>query len=121
MLDFEKQVSGEILIERVNLQRATTLEASIIKKRLFEAIHLSKKKIIVDISSCEFIDSTFLGALVVSLKRSREIGGDIKLVVGSSVVQNTLSITGFLKVFENYSSVEEALQSYRSKGKESQI
>jgi len=114
MLDFEKQLSGEILIEKVNLQRATTVEASIMKQRLFEAIHLNKKKIIVDISKCDFIDSTFLGALVLSLKRIRENGGDIKIVIGSSVVRKTLSITGFLKVFENYSSVEEALKSYRS-------
>jgi anti-anti-sigma factor len=114
MLDFEKQMSGEILIEKVNLQRATTVEASIMKKRLFEDIHLYKKKIIVDISKCDFVDSTFLGALVVALKRTRETGGDIKIVIGTSVVKKTLSITGFLRVFENYSSVEDALKSFRS-------
>ena len=114
MLDFEKQSSGEVLIEKVNLLRATTVEASIMKKRLYEDIHLYKKKIIVDISKCDFIDSSFLGALVISLKRTRETGGDIKIVTGSSVVKETLHITGFLKVFENYSSVEDALKSFRS-------
>ncbi len=114
MLDFEKQLSGDVLIEKVNLLRATTVEAGIMKKRLFDDIHLNKKKIIVDISRCDFIDSTFLGALVVSLKRTSESGGDIKIVIGSSVVKKTLSITGFLKVFENYSSVEDALKSFRS-------
>ena len=67
MLDFEKQSSGEVLIEKVNLLRATTVEASIMKKRLFDDIHLYKKKIIVDISKCDFIDSSFLGAMVISL------------------------------------------------------
>jgi anti-sigma B factor antagonist/stage II sporulation protein AA (anti-sigma F factor antagonist) len=114
MLDFEKQISGEILIEIVNLPRATTVEASIIKKRLFDDIHLSKKKIIVDMSKCDFIDEIFLGALVVSLKRSREIGGEIKVVIDPSVAKKTTNITGFLKVFKNYSSVEDALNSFRS-------
>jgi anti-anti-sigma factor len=114
MSDFEKQVSGDVLTEKVNLLRATTKEASIMKKRLLEDIHLNKKKIIVDISKCDFIDSSFLGELVVSLKRTRETGGDIKIVIGSSVVKETLSITGFLRVFENYSSVEDALKSFRS-------
>ena len=114
MIDFEKQLSGEVVIEKVNLLRATTVEASIMKKRLFDNIHLSKKKIIVDISRCDFVDSSFLGALVISLKRTRETGGDIKIVTGSSIVKETLHITGFLRVFENYSSVEDALKSFRS-------
>jgi anti-sigma B factor antagonist len=114
MLDFEKQSSDEVVIEKVNLLRATTVEASIMKKRLFDDIHLSEKKIIVDINRCDFIDSTFLGALVISLKKTRETGGDIKIVTGSSVVKNILDITGFLRVFKNYSSIEDALKSYRS-------
>lgn len=114
MIDFEKQLSGDVVIEKVNLLRATTVEASIMKKRLFDNIHLSKKKIIVDISRCDFVDSSFLGALVISLKRTRETGGNIKIVTGSSIVKETLHITGFLRVFENYSSVEDALKSYRS-------
>ncbi|MGB5848482.1 MAG: STAS domain-containing protein [Ignavibacteriaceae bacterium] len=114
MLDFEKELSGDILIERVSLLRATTVEASIMKKRLFEDIHLSKKKIIVDLSNCYFIDEIFLGVLVVSLKRIRETGGDIKVVIPSSVVKKTPNITGFLSVCKNYSSVEDALKSFRS-------
>jgi anti-anti-sigma factor len=114
MLDFEKELSGGILIEKINLLRATSVEASIMKKRLFENIHLSKKKIIVDLSKCYFIDEIFLGALVVSLKRSRETGGDIKIVMTPSVAKKTTNITGFQKVFENYSSVEDALRSFRS-------
>jgi len=112
MLDFEKQLSGDVLIEKVNLLRATIMEASIMKKRLFEDIQLNNKNIIVDISKCNFIDSTFLGALVVSLKRTRETGGDIKIVIASSFAKETINIIGFLKVFENYSSVEDALKSF---------
>ena len=114
MLDFEKQLSDDVLIEKVNIPRAATVEAGIIKKRLFEDIHLSKKKIIVDMSECYFIDEIFLGALVVSLKRTRETGGDIKVVIASSVVKKTPNITGFLSVCKNYSSVEDALKSFRS-------
>lgn len=114
MLDFEKQMSGDILIEKVNLERATTIEAGIIKKRLIENIHVSKKKIIVDMSECLFIDEIFLGALVFSLKRAREAGGEIKLVISPSVLEKIPNITGFQKVFKNYPSVDEAIKSYRS-------
>lgn len=114
MLDFEKEMSGDILIEKVNLTRATTVEAGIIKKRLFEDIHLSKKKIIVDMSKCLFIDEIFLGALVLSFKKSKEANGKLKVVITPKVVEKTPTIAGFLKVVENYSTIEDALKSFRS-------
>lgn len=115
MLDFEKQLSGNVLIEKVNLLRATFVEAGIIKKKLLDDIKLNNKKIIVDISNCDFIDSTFLGAMVVSLRRTRETGGDIRLVIApSSITRGILNSSGILKVFEDYSSVEDALKSFSS-------
>ena len=120
MLDFEKQLSGDILIEKVNLVRATFVEASIIKKRLLDDINLSKKKIIVDISKCDFIDSSFLGALVISLKRTRETGGVIKLVT-ASFTGGIINLAGYQRIFENYLSVEDALNSFRPTSRIPQI
>lgn len=115
MYDFENQLIDDILIEKVNLPRATLVEADTIKQRLLEDIQLKNNKIILDISKCTFIDSTFLGALVVSLKRAREIGGDIRLVNDSSQpTGGILNLTGILRVFENYTSVEDAVKSYRT-------
>ena len=120
MLDFEKQLSGDILIEKVNLVRATFVEASIMKKRLLDDINLSKKKIIVDISKCDFIDSSFLGALVISLKRTRETGGVIKLVT-ASFTGGIINLAGYQRIFENYLSVEDALNSFRPTSRIPQI
>jgi anti-anti-sigma factor len=121
MEDFEKQLLGDVLIEKVNLLRATIMEANIIKTRLFEDILLNNKKIIVDISKCDFIDSTFLGVLVASLTRTIEIGGDIKIVIASSsFVEGIVNNSGILRVFEIYTSVEDALENFRLYGKEPQ-
>ncbi len=115
MENFEKQLSGDVLIEKVNLPRATNVEASIMKKRLFEDIKLNNKNIIVDISKCDFVDSTFLGALVVSLKKTKKTGGDIKLVItSSSFAEGIVDNSGILRIFEIYTLVEDALKSYRS-------
>lgn len=121
MEDFEKQLRGDVLIEKVNLLKATIMEANIIKTRLFEDILLNNKKIIVDISNCDFIDSTFLGVLVASLKRTKENGGDIKIAIASSsFAEGIVNNSGILRVFEIYTSVEDALESFRLYGKEPQ-
>jgi len=119
---FEKQLFGDVLIEKTHLLRATTKEASIMKRRLFEDIQLNNKKIIVYISKCTFIDSTFLGVLIISLKKIRKTGGDIKIVISpSSLTAGIITYSRLQRVFEIYPSLKDALKSFRFYGKRPQI
>ena len=119
---FEKQLFGDVLIEKTHLLRATIKEASIMKRRLFEDIQLNNKKIIVYISKCTFIDSTFLGASIVSLKKVRETGGDIKIVISPpSLTAGIINYSRLQRVFEIYPSLKDALKSFRFYGNRPQI
>jgi anti-anti-sigma factor len=114
--DFKTLFVNDLAIEIVNLSRATYKEASQLKKNLDDLIKDNQKKIIVDISQCEFIDSTFLGVLVLSLKSSAKIGGDIRLVRPDEVVKTLMEKAGTLNVFNLYDSVDEAIRSFEIKG-----
>ena len=114
--DFKTLFVNDLAIEIVNLSRATYKEASQLKKNLDDLIKDNQKKIIVDISQCEFIDSTFLGVLVLSLKSSAKIGGDIRLVRPDEVVKTLMEKAGTLNVFNLYDSIDEAIKSFEIKG-----
>lgn len=114
--DFERLLVNDLAIEIVNLSRATYKEAGQLKKNLDELIKSNQKKIIVDISQCEFIDSTFLGALVLALKSSAKIGGDVRLVKPHEIVKTLMDKAGTLNVFNLYDSVDEAIKSFEIKG-----
>lgn len=116
MEDFETLFVNDLAIEIVNLSRATYKEASKLKKNLDDLIKNNQKNIIVDISQCEFIDSTFLGVLVLSLKSSAKIGGDVRLVRPDEVVKTLMEKAGTLNVFNLYDSVDEAMKSFELKG-----
>ncbi|HMN25371.1 MAG TPA: STAS domain-containing protein, partial [Ignavibacteriaceae bacterium] len=105
--DFEMLHVNDLVIEVVNLSRATYKEASQLKKNLDEVIKNNQKKIIVDLSQCEFIDSTFLGVLVLSLKSSAKIGGDVRLIKPAEVVKTLMEKAGTLNVFNLYDSMDE--------------
>ena len=113
--DIEMLLLNNVAIEVVHLSRATYKEAGQLKKRLDELIKINQKKIIVDISRCEFIDSTFLGALVLALKSSAKIGGDVRLVKPHEIVKTLMDKAGTLNVFNLYDSVEEAIKSFEIK------
>jgi len=114
--DFRQLYLSDVVIEVVNLSRATYREASDLKKQLDDLIKNNYKKIIVDINQCEFIDSTFLGVLVLSLKSSAKIGGDIRLVKPDEVVKALMEKVGTLNVFNMYDNLEEAIKSFEIRG-----
>ncbi len=114
-MDFNKENFGDVVVEVVNLSRATLKEAELFKKTLTEDIELGARKLIVDLSECEFIDSTFLGALVVSLKKITALGGDMKLVGFQPSVHSMFELTRMHRVFEAYPSKQEAIESFGRK------
>jgi len=111
-MDFIQDQHDDILVEVVNLTRATLKEAEEFKIILTNDITNGWRKIIVDLSECEFIDSTFLGALVVSLKKVTGLGGDLKLVGFQPAVHSMFELTRMYRVFESFKTKEEALKSF---------
>lgn len=110
--DFEKINVNNVAVTIVNLTRATFKEAAQLKKILDEDIKKKTKKIVVDISECQFIDSTFLGVLVLALKASAKIGGDIRVVRPAEIVKSFMEKAGTLTVFNLYDSLDQAVKSF---------
>jgi anti-anti-sigma factor len=111
MFDFEKEYSGDIVIITVNISRATVKEAHEFRKFIEEEIQKKKLKIIVDLSPCDFLDSTFIGVLVVTLKKLADIGGELRIVEPPSIAHTILTVTGTLGIFNTHQTKSEAIMS----------
>jgi anti-anti-sigma factor len=110
--DFIRVVEGDIVIIKVNLPRATFKEAEIFRDKILYDILRNNLKVIVDLSICEYIDSTFLGALVIGLKKISERGGEIKYVIPKPEALYLLKLTGLYGVFNLYRTSEDAVDSF---------
>jgi anti-anti-sigma factor len=102
-------------VEVVDINRATFKEAEEFKKLLNKDIDSGYSKIIVDLSNCRFIDSTFLSTIVTALKKVSKIGGNLKLAGVHSETQALLELTGTVKVFEIYETKDEAVKTFSLK------
>jgi anti-anti-sigma factor len=114
MEDFEQKVVGDVVVEIVNLTRATWKEANQFKLILQSDIEKKFRKLVVDISQVEFMDSTFLGTLVLGKRNITQIGGDLKLVEPVSVFKALMEKTSTLNIFESYKSASDAVLSFKS-------
>ena len=77
-----------------------------------EIISKENNKILVDLSICEFIDSSVLGVLVKNLKKVTALGGDLKLVGFHWAVKSMMELTRMNKLFEFYPTIETAIRSF---------
>jgi anti-anti-sigma factor len=110
--DFTREVVGEILIEKVNLDKATLKEAVAFKERLLNDSAAGYNKIIVDLSKCSYVDSSIVGALVVSLKKVKTSGGELKVVIPKSDSFQAFTSTGLARMFNLYNRLDEAILSF---------
>ena len=95
----------------LNLSRATLQEAITLKSIIEEEINLGEKKLVIDISQCEFIDSSFIGSLVVEQKRMEEKGGKLILTEALKLDKDLFHIANTLRIFEINQTIEEAKES----------
>ena len=102
-----------IAIERINLIRATINESQEIKDNLLDDIDC--KKIIVDLSACDYIDSTFFGAMVFAYRVLKHQDCSVVLVVSQSFISKSFIFQEISSVFRVYNSLAEAVEALNDK------
>ncbi len=112
-MNFLRETEQDIVIFKVSLVRASMKEAEEFKKIISEEIDNGIKKIVIDFSHCDSMDSTFISALITSLKNIIKAGGRMVLASLRSDAHSLMELTGTSKVFSFYPSVKEAVKSFQ--------
>ncbi len=107
-MKFEQELIDDLAIEKVNLKRATMNDSDEFKDVLFSNINSGVKNIIVDVAKCDFMDSSFLGAIVLGLKEATKHGGTLVLSGVHADTEVILDITGINKMIKIYENIEVA-------------
>ena len=113
-MDFKSDKTGDVGIIHVYLNRATLAKAVSFKDFAGEIITSGTNKLVIDLSICEYIDSTFLGAMVALLKKVNSMNGDLRLVYNKEMPSLVFVLTRMDKVFKIFQNLQEALDSFNS-------
>lgn len=87
-------------------------DASLLHDKLYEYIEKDQKKVIIDLSQVDWMNSTGLGILISGFTTLRNNDGVFKLASVTEKIQSLLIITKLDSVFEAYDSVDEAVASF---------
>ena len=97
-------MSGKITIGEGSVALRTAI------RRLLEE---GKKRILLNLSGVSYVDSSGIGELVSSYTAINKDGGQLKLLNLTQKLQDLLTITKLLTVFDVYDSEAEALNSFK--------
>lgn len=86
-----------------------------LKEDLLKQSSPASRRMVLDLTGVDFIDSACLGALIAVARRLRGQGGDMKISGLSAEVKSIFQITRLDRVFEVFGKREEAVSSYREK------
>ena len=88
-------------------------ETSLLRDEVKQAVQSGVKRIVLNLSDVNYIDSGGLGTLVALHTTAHNAGGAIKLANLTKRVGDLMQVTKLLTVFEVYNSEYEALEAFR--------
>lgn len=90
-------------------------ETTDLREKIHSLIGDKVKKVVMDLSGVNYVNSSGLGTLIAALTTVRNAGGDLRLARVGEKVQSLFIVTQLVKVFETYESVDRAVSSFLPK------
>lgn len=87
-------------------------EAQEFSDMLHKCIDDNKKNVVIDLAETKFMNSSGLGMLISGYTTMKNGGGALKLANATEKIESLLVITKLITIFENFSSVDDAIKSF---------
>ena len=99
---------NDYLLADLNLKEANMSNADAFKAEVISILNREQKKLILSMHNVNYIDSTFLGAMVAALKHAIPLKLDIILVGLNKDIYELMSLIRLDKVFKIYDDFNSA-------------
>jgi len=103
----ETKEVNKLLVATITVKEANLENAGQLKQEMFAIIDKGHRYIALDFEYVTYIDSSFLGAMVSSLKHALGKGTDIYLIGVKKDILDLLRLIRMDKVFKIYPTVNE--------------
>ena len=110
-MKFEDSLANNVAVFHISGKIMGGDEATLFHGRVRENINLNKKNIVINLEKVDWINSVGLGMLISALTTVKNAGGRLVLA-NITTIESILTLTRLIKVYENYDSLQAALDSF---------
>jgi anti-anti-sigma factor len=111
-MDITTRKVGDVTIVDFQGRLAIGVSDSVLPRIVGEILNDGSKKILLNLSNMDYIDSNGLGELVQVFRESKRGGASLRLLKPHDRVAKTLRLTNLLPMFTVYESEEDALKAF---------
>lgn len=111
-MNIETRKKGDIVIVDFEGRLAVGVGDELLPKLVEQLLTEGNKKILLNLSDMDYIDSNGLGELVQSLKTSKRFGASLRLLKPQDRVRKTLRLTNLLPMFTVYETEGDAVKAF---------
>lgn len=108
-MNLSKEKVNGILIVTIEEKEANLSKSDQFKQIVVDEINLGERKIIVSFKNVEYLDSSFLGALVGILKILLPLNGKMVITDMNADIENLFELTRLNKIFVIKENLETAM------------
>jgi anti-sigma B factor antagonist len=114
-MQLQQKKTGDVLLVKPLEKRIDAATAAEFKDKMSDWIVSGNRLIVLNLSEVDFIDSSGLGAIVSGLKKMGN-NGNLVICAVRETVMSLFRLTRMNRVFEIFSSEDEAIQALSNKG-----
>ena len=111
-MQIEERPSGDVMILDVTGKLTIGEGDELLKDKINSLIQQGHKKLILNLEGVPYVDSAGLGEMVRTYTTVSRQGVNLKLLNLTKRIEDLLSITKLLTVFDTYESEQDALNSF---------
>src|SRR5712691_1273228 len=111
-MNIETRKKGDIVIVDFQGRLAVGVGDDLLPRLIEQLLDEGNRKILLNLSDMDYIDSNGLGELVQSLKVSGRHGASLRLLKPQDRVKKTLKLTNLLPMFSVYDTEAEAIKAF---------
>jgi anti-sigma B factor antagonist len=111
-MQIEERVVGGVTILDLSGKMTLGEGDELLREKIASLVNAGQKNLLLNLDGVPYIDSAGLGEMVRSYTTVSRQGGKLKLLNLTKRIEDLLSITKLLTVFETFDTEAEAIQSY---------
>jgi len=113
-MNIETRKEGDVVVVDFQGRLAVGVGDELLPRLIEQLLSEGNKKILLNLSEMDYIDSNGLGELVQSLKMSKRLGASLRLLKPQDRVKKTLRLTNLLPMFSVYDSESDAMKAFHA-------
>ncbi|MDX1973607.1 MAG: STAS domain-containing protein [Candidatus Sumerlaeia bacterium] len=105
-------MGSSVVVIQIPGPQVRSQQNEILKAELVQHLENGHSRIVLNFSGVDFVDSSFLGMIIVILKRATSVGGDVRICCLTPALTTIFSMMRLNRLFTLYPTLQEAEQSF---------